>query len=329
MDFLTHPLDRRVVSALWVLCAASLACGGGGVDATSDSDASVTGDVDASDSTDSAATTDGADAEPDEICDGSAGLRFAMYLPTSVERVEPASYVLWENGARFLFVFGDCSYWVSGPDNPTRSERYRSGQLAQEDAQALAQTFHFGRWRDMALTGYWHPSPEDFDLPTTVFYDGVDIVVCSGGCNALGVRAEVHAMRDAEQGWIETLWTAGSSQDGPLRVVAVRIADDDPTYDAVPAASWPLATPLATLAFPEADAIPQEAGHSLRVDAVEAGALIGIWTEYLAGAHGELWRSHASIPLYDDAQGPRYRVFIRDSIPLEDDLGLIDAPDIR
>lgn len=323
------PTRARAVVVASLLIAASPGCGDDGGGSTSDAgtgSASATTETSGETSGESSGETA---APPVELCDGSSALRFAMYLPTSVERVEPVSYTLWENGARFLFVFGDCGYWVSGPNNPTRVDRYRAGQLTPADVEGLTASFFFGQWSARSLTGYWLPSPDDFDLPTTVFFDGQELVVCQGGCGALGVREEVHAMRDAEQGWIDALWSAGAPSDGALRVLAVRIAEGDPTFDAVPTALWPLGSSLAALAFEDPEAVPMEPGQSARVDAEQAPPLIAIWEEYLSGAHGELWRSHGSIPFTEQEGGPRYRVFLRDALPFEDAQGLVDAPEIR
>ncbi|MCG8555442.1 MAG: hypothetical protein MJD61_09180 [Proteobacteria bacterium] len=257
------------------------------------------------------------------ICDGSDTLRLTIGTGGG-GAIDPTHAVLWEHGS-FLFVQGDCSYWV--PQIGSRAQHYRTGTLNSADAAELAEAFEFGRWEALGLVGMWQPRYGDFDIGDYRYYDGQNLIVCTRGCGDESTPAAVMRMRDSYGSWIVRLNKSGHDIDGPLRITAT----DRYNWPAVtvPRATWPLDWALTDIAVPweEVHAQPPMFGTSRLIsNPKEVVALRAIWDEYLSGQHGELWEP--AIP-FEDPHSPQVKTFavvMRDTTPFENERGLIEWP---
>lgn len=141
-------------------------------------------------------------------------------------------------------------------------------------------------------------------------------------------------MKKAKAEWIQRLWAAGDSVEGPLRIVVI---DDASLVFNVTPAMWPLTWPLASRSITkdQAQGLGPGEANVIISDPVEVATVIAIWDEFLSGAHGSLGRE-PPFPFTDsrhpgDANAPTdagatthvYAVVIRDTIPLEDEMGRV------
>jgi hypothetical protein len=153
-----------------------------------------------------------------------------------------------------------------------------------------------------------------------VFQSAEGDMVCDGGCGAEANPEEVLAMRDAEQPSIERLWNAGEEYGEALRIQVIRR-----TTAPGPSEPWPLSWPITDIAL-EGVALEQlTPGMSTRIDEPdEVVPLRAVWDEYMTGVHGENWKSTSGIP-FEDPRAPevQYLVSMRDTLPFEDDRGLV------
>src|SRR5688572_21915274 len=80
----------------------------------SDKDSGATGDASAADArTDADGPLEVEPQMPTRLCDGRPGLVFSFVRVANLGRLGgPGTVVAWENGAAFLHVTGDCTYWA-------------------------------------------------------------------------------------------------------------------------------------------------------------------------------------------------------------------------
>jgi len=266
-----------------------------------------------------------------EICNGSQDRTLSVVVVPGAGGIADGSILLAENGVRFFHVRGDCQYWV----NKGEGSRYRTGSLGDMKTQ-LATDLFYGQWGAKGLTRGWGPDPGTFDASPTRFSDGHDRLSISCPC-AVDVPSEIPAMSSAEQQWEERLSNAGAPVDGPIRIVVI---DDPSRVFGLPEALWPLSWPLSSVAVSADDAFTLGPGERNVVisDPIEVSKVVSIWEEYLSGAHGPLVQGSA-IPFRDvsvsgdagvgdggaNPVGRLYLVLIRDTLPIEDEIGLIPA----
>ena len=131
---------------------------------------------------------------------------------------------------------------------------------------------------------------------------------------------------------MKRLAKAATSVDGPIRMVVV---DDPSLVSGLPVTQWPLSS--VTVSRDEAITLGPGERNVLITDPAQIAKVVRIWEEYRSGAHGTLAQT-SPIPFRDVAAGDAgpseagvgsrghvYAVLIRDTIPLEDDRGLIPS----
>jgi hypothetical protein len=230
-----------------------------------------------------------------------------------------------ENGAPFLFVRGDCRFWVN-----LASARYRTGDL-REFLPELSADLLLGQWRARGLTGKtWTPEEKVYDAPTLEFgFAGEDVSIWGiqpGGPPVPHAPPEIPALVEAAFSWFQRLWAAGEPMEGPLRMYAV---DDMPYVPDGEIAKWPLDWPLSSIAVgPESDAFAKHESTLIGSDA-EVIRVRAMWDEFLTGEHG----GGAVDPPYPVRDTPGatdggsaskvYSVIFRDSLPFEDESGIV------
>jgi hypothetical protein len=247
-----------------------------------------------------------------QLCDGSQDMRLAWAfgggggLITELQR---------EGGFSYLYVRGDCHYWVLPFQKPPTIEVFetRTGVLSPDEAAALAELVSYGEWD--GLTGIWQELGV-YDVLIAVAHDGEQLVGCHGSCP--DAPPQVQALASAANAEFLARWQAGASlDDAPIWVLAAEPLDppNPNTFEIVP---WTIALDLSTIAVdPEQLG---ERGVAARVDDPElAVALRAFRLE-----HAKPLSQYGDFFVEDD--GHYFQLFLRDSIPFEDEQGLVALP---
>lgn len=187
----------------------------------------------------------------------------------------------------------------------------RSGVLDADTAADLGARLHFGAWPDLA--GTWSdPRGGVFDAPVLIFDDSTAAVVCLDLCDHPDVPAAVKAMRDELSVVTKELWERGSPVASSVRAIAVR---NDPASH-VPWVDWPLTRPISD--FVRSGSIEYGEGV-LEEDTTSVQALEELRASFLRGDHGQFFWN--MLPVESD--GAYYRLYLRDTLPFEDERGLV------
>jgi hypothetical protein len=254
----------------------------------------------------------GADSEISKpLCDPSqpsAG-RVAVEMRDNPGRVARGQAVMYDNGAHYIFVDGQCNYWVNHPNQVW--DETRSGVLDVETAARLGESLHFGAWSD--LRGTWSGDGGVFDAPVLIFDDAMSAVICADLCDGPGVAGAVKAMRDAFPVVAQELWDRGSPAASGVRAIAVA-GQPGP---GIPFVDWPLARPIAD--FVRSGQSIGVGEGTLEADVASARSLQELRASFLRGDHGAfVWNM---LPVMSD--GAYYQLYLRDALPFENELGLV------
>jgi len=260
------------------------------------------------------AACDGASPERDarlvedpsrRICDGSSSLRFAFqglggFLPSG------GAYLPLENGVHFLFVDGTCHYWAQRRQN----EELRTGELTDEDEEALIAASRFRAWRGLA--GAWTGENIPFDGGLTRLWDASFALNCQA-CQGDGSPPGVQEALAGAYTQLGELWAAGAPiQEGPLRLL---LLDDGEGY--MNALAWPLTPPPE--AYVHTPASENHGVSTLISDPDDVRKLRALQSEHRARSPS----GPEVIPVMGDA-GKVYTLGLREALPFEDARGLID-----
>jgi hypothetical protein len=200
----------------------------------------------------SAAASSGAEAMPDDstqasserrICDGSAGIRLAMYYGGGGP-FSPYISVFFDLGTDFLYVDGSCHYWAQPfADQYYLWRPYREGVLTPADEQRLHDA--------VGYDGF----PADTCVPRTPVYDGATASVWDGR----SFRSCADDMFDGSGPLRAELYDAATPLTGPMRIQLGKgwYTERPLVYD------WPLAAPIDQFAIEPGDK------RSFRIDDVE------------------------------------------------------------
>jgi hypothetical protein len=224
---------------------------------------------------------------------------------------------LVENGAWFLYLRGDCRYWVlAGTVEPGFGET-REGVLEPNAEARLHDDLRYDEWPELA--GVYAPEPPPADAgPPEVLTDLTNEIGCLI-CASLPdpKAAAVGAMFSAAWDWASALRQQGSPLTGPVRALAVEgsLAYSPYTGQVVP---WTVGVPLSSLVV-EASALWQGLGRL--VDQPDAEVLRGWRNNQLAGMYHPA-DNGPFIPVSDNG-GPFFALYVRDALPFEADNGVV------
>ena len=248
--------------------------------------------------------------EPALLCDGSQDLRLAWFVGGGGQVVTEMQREL---GFAYLYVRGDCRYWVLPYQGPPALDvrEARTGVLDAGEAAELAEMLDYGNLAALAAEDW--PQQGGEDGPTNFLHDGEDLIACTDTC--LGAPESVQTMTTAGPDYFLELWEAGEPMsDAPMRIQA-RFLGGAPTDD-VPV--WDLGLDLS-----EVDTTPIELsmqGTSTLVDDPEIAAAL----RQFRAQNPEATAYYEPIVVNDS--GGAYEVFVRDALPLENEQGLIAWP---
>jgi hypothetical protein len=263
----------------------------------------------------------GTSGEPDwaRICDGSAQLRLAMVLggggliENEIER---------EIGFRYLYVLGTCEYFVLPDIDGAPWPDARTGVMDPATEEDLSRALGYADLAEIA--GHW--TTEDFfDGTTLLVSDGTHTVSCYAGCEQ--APPEASALW-SELGWIDVLWAEGEAYAGPLRVSVIGWADA--TLDEL-GVSWPLPMDPWSIAIDGAVEPAPQAGQTVLIDdPAQVATLRELRRQYRdddlpVGVPNAL-HAYGHLTFTDEGGQDLFQLWMRDSLPIEDEAGLIPLP---
>ena len=257
-------------------------------------------------------------APPKPICDGPPDLRLGFRVVPPLERVTWGAQVLHENGSYFLFVSGDCNYWVRQTQD--RWADVRSGRLDEEQALDLSEALHYGRWAEFG--GLWEDLTSVIaDGPAWIFHDATSAVFCLNSCEGTDLPPEFAEMKKQAVSWTDRLWQEGTSVGGPLRLTAVRL--EEGATPLAPPSAWPVpSVSLAGISISEGESALQGYGEAVLITegVDELREIRRMHRDVKPPA--TFWYNY--IP-FDEA-GAFYRACYRDTVPFENEYGLVPYP---
>ena len=250
-----------------------------------------------------------------ELCSGGDAIVLGIRVQPPASRVTSGQQVMFDNGSPFLFVDGQCRYWVA-PRNDRWADT-RTGTLSVEDASALASEVGWHDWD--SLPGGIVPGEAIFDADTIVLQTPTNRVECFAGCFGSELPTSVRRATENMGSWIDQLWASGVPLDGGVWMIAVSREDG---MNIGPATAWPLDWDIADVAVDglAAAGLGYGDGHYVSPD-LGADALRVARARHRAGLEGEdFW--YGQLP-FVDAMEQRYVVYMRDALPLEGPQGIV------
>ncbi len=254
-----------------------------------------------------------------QLCDGSEGIRFYAHASGGGPQVW-GSEVMAENGLAYFIVEGNCRFFAF-----EHSEGVAwTGTLNSAQETEVIDLFKLGEFSDLA--GVYKFSA--CDAGSAVYAFGEHRVrvapVCPGG-PGINNESSVRFLRDGWSTMYERSRTIGTEYEGNVRYSVVLydvFVPNDINHRNAP--EWPIDTDIEKLAIVSSD-LPEEylyeKGTSHLATGKDAMALRRLRTAFYAG---EIGFSDATnyIPI-EQTNGKRYQLFLRDSIDLENEDGLI------
>lgn len=253
-----------------------------------------------------------------KVCDGSSSIRLAVQAMPG--RVDPdGSAVQVENGRQFLFVDGGCRYWVQ---THLSSTAVHTGVLDANQEEALTRGLRYRSWE--WLKGNWQGEQSYKDWGAIYFWDASHTVACHDGCQMpttpVGFR-DVLAYWD-EKNVVDTLWKAGTPvQGGGVRFLMVAATTSTPTP-----LDWPLEQPAEDFLVPVDEVFSLRPGDSRLVDKPdEVQKLRDLRAAYQARPDLVNYTA-GKLPIRGVGKPPVYGLLMRDTLPFEDERGLVRPP---
>jgi hypothetical protein len=278
-------MPRRPAILTLITCLCTLACGDG------------------------TSATEGDEPATERICDGSQDLRLAWFASFAGGVVRTA--LQYEVGFNYLYVRGDCHYWVVPyRDGDPMWQETHTGVLDETQETELVELLHYGDWDE--LLGVW-PDPGVYDAPVMRVHDGHSEsgIGCVHECP--DAPQAVQDMRSAYGAQLQHWWEVGEPSTGPMRVLAVLTPEGENTTDPVP---WTVDLDLAPLAVGYEESFCR--GMSKLVDDPASAAAL---REFRA-EHADALQEFADF--YVEVEpGVVYELYLRDALPFEDEYGLI------
>jgi hypothetical protein len=224
--------------------------------------------------------------------------------------------VVVENGVTFLFVRGDCRYWLFGVGTRDVNQATREGVLDPSQEAWLHDRLAFDQWPQLA--GTYGKRPLDPILPD-VLSDGSNAIRCYAVC-ALGEADHIRPFFTAIESFLPELYSQAANLRGPVRVMVTDLSQTFPrwTYERV---AWSLAIPMSSASIPSNGPVPGR-GHGFRVDEPADIDTLRAWrAEQLAQTYHPTWVG-GFIPVADQG-GPLHGLYVRDVLSIENDDGIV------
>lgn len=246
-----------------------------------------------------------ASLQTDALCSGRAGLTFAYQVLSEVTRVEPGSEVLYDNGAAFFFLRGDCHYWVLESIRAEVREGVTTAAEVNRQFNLPRLCGSSGSFRGSANDG----STVRLATPTVA----IDCTFgCSGGAVSPVLRqASLDAFSAAR-----AFWERAQPVTAGYRLMAVSGVKPQPTTQVF---DWPLQRPITTVSVSVEQAIDLDVGSSHAVtDPTEVSLLTDLRRRYLMFSEFQRGPYIRVVSM-----GVEHALWMRRSIPLENNRGIV------
>lgn len=259
---------------------------------------------------DDTTATEGDEPATEAICDGSQDLRLAWFLSYGGGSVRTAFQ--YESGFYYLYVRGDCHYWVlpyRQSSNPLWIETHTGALDPQQEAE-LVELLRYGAWD--GLLGLWR-EPDSYDAAVLRVHDGHSEsgIACVGECPP--APQIVHDIRNAHKAQLKHWWDLGEPSTGPIRVLAVATPEGENTVAPVP---WTVDLDLALLTVDYEQSFCKGASKPIDDPAIAAAL-----REFRA-EHAKALQDFVDFYVETES-GEVYELYLRDGLPFEDEHGLI------
>ena len=298
---------------------------------SNDAMVSTAGDSGAHSDTGTTDTGGVAGVPPVSICDGSDNIRFSM---VGIVQDGFTNAMQHANGASYLYVMGDCTYYVGYPGfEPTQRGLARTGALTANDAEALGKAVSYGGWHELGIANRAYAGDRQIlDGGTEVFMDETTTVSCAGDCESEETPQVVAAMHHAFLPWQKRLWDLGKPMQGSIRIMAWKGAFNFPsslTEEPFAAGTWPLSFPIEDVLIPRDEGGKLLYGQGRLVEQPDADKLRDIWHRDIDVSTAEnpsntFFRTYGSLRFPSEREPYFHAVEVRDVIPIEDpDTGLV------
>jgi hypothetical protein len=241
-----------------------------------------------------------------QLCDGSQDLRLAWFLSNAGGVLRTPFQI--ELGFSYLYVRGDCQYWVKKSGLVAHG-----GVLDATEEAALAELVYYEDW--MGLTQLWEDPGWD-DVPLMVVDDGHGefSIGCLGECPV--APQAVRDMRAAYRDELERMWDEGERSIGPMRVLAARLPDGDPIPEPMFVVPWTVDLDLTSVAVDYLDM--ENVGMSALIDDPATLAELREFSDEHVDALEQFSDFYVEVE-----PGVIYELYLRDTVPFEAEDGLI------
>lgn len=258
------------------------------------------------------------------ICDGSEEVRFALRIVGSAPQRVPR--MMTSLGISYLYVRGDCRYWVN-PGVYHEWQETRAGTLTQAEARELSEAFDYAAWKDLA--GYHLGNAAGPPAGLLQAFDGENVIDCDNSCISYDAPLGDSLDRFSEgfKLWSMRLWMSAAPSESRMRVSAQRFALSQPlnAMDLEVVLPWPFVWPIDDLLATPAS------GGLVVTDESRVRDLRMLRAKYVSKA-----------PLPDGKPNPflrvdsfgfyvgndlqvQYEVWFRDALPFENDGGTVPS----
>lgn len=275
-----------------------------------------------------AATSETVDPEPGVICDGSQGLRVAINQIDGGGGLDP-NPMLREIGDYYLYIGGDCKYWVLRPEHNPLVDDTHAGELSPEEEIEFARDFHYAKWSQLK-GAYSYALGE---TPVRHYSDGVNTIVCQPDCSEGQVESrppEVEGFEASTLAWLSRLKNASSPSTGPMRVAVYFDLYDLGEECTVP---WPFAWNPGEFAMDVGEDGVPDAGNGVLMDDTDTVSTlreirrhyreeVPMYSEGLCEYNWLLGDGTLHFSRGDE----RFMLVVRDAVPFEDERSTIPLP---
>jgi hypothetical protein len=272
---------------------------------------------------------------PRKICDGSNALRLVIREGASDGPGGDGGMVFFtwlytQIGTRYLYVRGDCRYWVV-PFQPYQRVPAHTGVLDDAEADALSLELGYDRWP--VLEGTYSGSGAGGFV---VFSDTSATLRCADACDGFVGTDELRGWAARWDDLVDELYAQGEpvAASDPLRVDGhyTELAPDGPmpecTFD------WPFSFDPTTAGvspppYPKNE--PAITRSHPVTDPAVAAEIRAYWDDYTAAYEpGEMcsieWLSGRFLFIAPDDPQATISMWIRDAVPFENEDGLVPVP---